>query len=246
MLQLLKNWIYRLKPYRAKFQAYYQGTGWECPESKSGPGSTLEATKAIREALPGIFRKYGIKSAVDIPCGDFNWMKQVNLDGIDYRGLDIVGQLVAENTERYGRANIRFDVWDVMKTTPPPGDLLICRDCLFHYTTPLAMKGLRNLMAANARYLLTTTFPPVVGNRELFATGWFRPINLQLPPFNLPPPLELIMEEPERGKALGLWKVGEIRAEGGERRAVGSEQKTVGRGRRGKAEEREEERREAR
>lgn len=211
MLQLLKNWVYRIKPYRAKFKAYYQDTGWNCLESKSGPGSTLEATRMIRAALPGIFQRHGIKSMTDIPCGDFHWMQQVNLDGIDYLGLDIVEQLIADNNRRYGASHIRFDIWDVMKNPPPAADLIICRDCLFHYTTPLASKGLRNLIAAGARYLLTSTFPPITVNRELFATGWFRPINLQLPPFNLPPPLELIMEEPDRGKALGLWRVEGIR-----------------------------------
>jgi len=207
MLQLLKKWVYRLKPYRTKFEAYYQGPGWNCPESKSGPGSTLEATKAVREALPGIFRRYGVTSVVDVPCGDFNWMRHVDLNGIDYRGFDIVEQLIAANNVRYGTSHIDFSVWDIMSAPPPKADLLICRDLLFHYTNRMAVKGLTNLRASGATYLLTSTFPTVSENKELFATGWFRPINLQRPPFNVPPPLELILEEPERGKALGLWKI---------------------------------------
>jgi hypothetical protein len=38
---------------------------------------------------------------LDIPCGDFNWMKLLNL-GVDYIGADIVGELIAENRRRFG------------------------------------------------------------------------------------------------------------------------------------------------
>lgn len=37
-----------------------------------------------------MLKKYSIKSILDIPCGDFSWMKKIELDGIEYIGADIV------------------------------------------------------------------------------------------------------------------------------------------------------------
>jgi hypothetical protein len=39
--------------------------------------------------------------------------------------------------------------------------------------------------------------------------GW-RSVNLQLPPFNFPPPLKLIVEDAELGKGLGVWRLEEL------------------------------------
>lgn len=46
-------------------------------ESKSGGGSTISSTTTLRHFLPIFFQKYNIKTILDIPCGDYNWMKMV-------------------------------------------------------------------------------------------------------------------------------------------------------------------------
>jgi hypothetical protein len=50
-------------------------------------------------------------------------------------------------------------------------------------------------------------------NADIQTGGW-RPINLQLPPYNLPKPIKLIDErcplEDYRDKSLGLWKTADI------------------------------------
>ena len=203
----IRNLVYRTKPYGTKFRAYYLDRGWNCAESASGPGSTLEATRAIREALPALIRNYAIRSIVDIPCGDFNWMRTLDLSGVDYRGFDIVREMVEADNARYGRSNIRFGCLDVMRDALPRADLVICRDCLFHYTNRHILRGLRNIRRSMSRYLFTSTFPTVPVNEELYAVGWFRPINLQAPPFDLPEPLAMVTEEPDRGKSMGLWAI---------------------------------------
>ncbi|HEV8722667.1 MAG TPA: hypothetical protein VGW77_18770 [Candidatus Binatia bacterium] len=59
----------------------------------SGPGSSLFQTATVRAALPGVIQQFGVKSMLDIPCGDFNWMKEVTLDVDRYIGGDIIKQL---------------------------------------------------------------------------------------------------------------------------------------------------------
>ena len=61
------------------FKQHYQRNTWGCSESLSGEGSTLDQTAAIRGALPQLIREFRIQSMLDIPCGDFNWMKMLDL-----------------------------------------------------------------------------------------------------------------------------------------------------------------------
>lgn len=107
---------------------------WDEKESVSGPGSTFDATRNIRAALPEIFETYKIKSVLDIPCGDFNWMQHVDLDGIDYTGADIVEELIEKNNQNFASDKKRFLVLDLIKDTLPKSDLIICRDGLVHLT----------------------------------------------------------------------------------------------------------------
>jgi hypothetical protein len=59
---------------------------------------------------------------------------------------------------------------------------------------------------------LTTTFPGCASNEDI-VTGDWRPLNLQLAPFNLPAPDLLINEQCTEGgnlfadKSLGLWRL---------------------------------------
>ena len=77
------------------FTSHYQNNFWADDESVSGHGSTLEATKVIRQALPVLFARYGINSVLDLPCGDLNWSRLVNWPET-YIGADIVPQLIAD------------------------------------------------------------------------------------------------------------------------------------------------------
>jgi hypothetical protein len=64
-------------------------------ESVSGHGSTIDATEGIRRELPKLFAKFHVKSLLDIPCGDCNWIKGWIWPSFDlYLGADIVDELV--------------------------------------------------------------------------------------------------------------------------------------------------------
>lgn len=186
---------------------------WGVLETKSGAGSTLAETSAIRAQLSDWFRRFGITSVLDIPCGDFNWMRQVDLTGVHYIGADIVAELVSTCTAQYAAPLREFRCLDVLTDALPRMDAVLCRDCLVHLPTPDVLRALANIQASGARYLLATTFPSLVTNENV-APGFWRPLNLELLPFSLPPPIALLREgnpDPRYAdKSLALWKVADL------------------------------------
>jgi SAM-dependent methyltransferase len=188
---------------------------WSKGDSVSGTGSDLAQTSAVRDELPSIFRDFEVSSLLDIPCGDFYWMKHVNLAGIDYTGADIVADLIQQN-RRHETGSVHFCQVNLVEDELPKADLVFCRDCLVHLSFKDALAALHNVCGSGARYLLTTTFPHCERNRDI-ATGQWRMINLEVSPFFLPPPLRLIDEKCSEGvayqdKSLGLWAVADIGA----------------------------------
>ncbi|HVZ93307.1 MAG TPA: hypothetical protein VG797_02240 [Phycisphaerales bacterium] len=85
------------------FRHIYKNRTWGDRESVSGPGSELAETHAVRAILPPLLKELGVTSILDAPCGDFNWMKHVDLTNIHYIGADVVPELIAENTRRYAK-----------------------------------------------------------------------------------------------------------------------------------------------
>ena len=193
------------------FKDIYQNNRWEGTASISGTGSGLDRTGVIARELPPLLRELGVRTMLDIPCGDFNWMKNVDLTGISYTGADIVQELIRADSARYG-GWAQFRCLDLVSDPLPLHDLVFCRDCLVHLSYVEIFRALRNVCASGATYLLTTTFPCRTENWDIGTGGW-RPLNLQRPPLSLPPPLRLINEGCTDGggayadKSLGLWHV---------------------------------------
>jgi hypothetical protein len=75
-----------------------------------------------------------------------------------------------------------------------------------HLSSKHVHAAIANFKRSNSRYLLATSHAGVSENREI-RSGDRRSVNLQLPPFNFPPPIELITEDAELGKQLGLWSL---------------------------------------
>ena len=48
-------------------------------ESESGPGSSTSFTHVTRAYLEDIIERYAVRSIVDVACGDWNWMRQIDL-----------------------------------------------------------------------------------------------------------------------------------------------------------------------
>ena len=184
------------------FSKIYSDNFWLSKESRSGGGSLISATKTIREKLPELWKKYDIKTFLDVPCGDFNWIKEVDKTGITYIGGDIVGEMIEENSKKYSAENVSFKVIDITKDDLPQVDMIFCKDCLQHLSNEKIFLALRNFKKSKSRFLLTTSYSKTLYNWDIL-DGDCRPLNLLKKPFCLPKPM-LIIREKSRGGGWGV------------------------------------------
>lgn len=204
----IREWFKRKFPVRDSrriFGGIYRNREWDTGETVSGPGSTLKYTTQLRTTLPAILKKWKIGHLLDAPCGDYHWMSMTQLEQIDYTGADVVPELIAANQASY--PGIRFIVADICKDPLPAADAVLCRDCFIHLSNQQINQALYNFKKSGIRYLIASTYP--VMNNEEIPTGYYRPVNLEKAPFNLPAPLELIRDYPEGEveRYLGLWEL---------------------------------------
>lgn len=196
------------------FTKIYEANSWESPESVSGPGSCLESTKTIRHVLPVLLQALNVTSMLDAPCGDFNWFKTLDFNGL-YIGTDIVPALVDTNQKKYGNAQRTFICRNIITDALPTVDLILCRDTLQHLPHNDVLAVLKNFKATKATYLLATTNLGTTNNANI-EVGQVYPYNLELPPFNLPKPVYIIEEASAEHnarrfrKTLGLWRLEDL------------------------------------
>ena len=154
--------------------------------SLSGPGSNAEETVGVRTALPTLLALLGVRSILDVPCGDFNYMRAVlsappTPPGVAYTGMDIVSPLVEQLQATFGtghsarigqrggrnssglgsskRHRITFARFDLSLEYLWPADLVVLRDVLFHFDQPRALTVLRRVGLSGCKHALITTFP---------------------------------------------------------------------------------------
>ncbi len=181
------------------FSKIYKENYWGSNESISGSGSDTNQTNVIISELEKLFQEFEITSILDAPCGDFNWMNQVNLERIDYLGIDIVEELIQLNQSNYSnKSGVEFQTGNIITDKLPKADLIMCRDCLVHFSFDDVQKALDNFKRSGAKYLLTTSFINHPDNTEI-QTGYWRPINLNKSPFNLPFSPKIINEKCTEG-----------------------------------------------
>ena len=200
------------------FTEQYCTRKWGCLESASGRGSTLSRTRNLRKGLGEIFNVGAVRSVVDIGCGDFNWMSGMDLSCIDYTGLDIVPQVVEENTRKYAAPNIRFQVFDIIDDIPPPADLIICRDLFSHLSNEDSLRALHNIRQSRYRYFAASQFGHFLGTKhdslsstanQDIETGDWRACSMNLHPFYFPLP-QFSIPENEIFKRFGIWHFDKI------------------------------------
>jgi hypothetical protein len=162
---------------------------WWDPNVPCGSGSSLEYTQLLRDALPDFLVKHGITSMLDAPCGDHSWMSLIQFpSGFSYMGGDIVEFLIDQNKKQW--PNKEFTVFDLTQDHLPDVDLLFCRDCLFHLSEKDLVKVFDNIRSSSVKYIMTTSYKSGHYSNHDIKTGSFRPINLELAPFNLPVPVD--------------------------------------------------------
>lgn len=201
----------------AKFTWIFRNRYWGEGESLSGTGSTLEQTQAIRRELPKLLAAYEVRTFFDAPCGDLNWMSALLPElSAHYIGGDIVADLIDQLNEEHAGERVSFRHVDIIKDPLPAADMMMCRDCLFHFSYADTQGFLRNFLRSGIPCLLTTSHVNTDGfaNRDI-ATGLFRRIDLFKPPYCFPAnPLAQFDDwaPPEAERRMYLWSRDQVQA----------------------------------
>ena len=193
--------------YAQKFTNMFKNNAWGSEESVSGPGSELGVTSTLREGLAEFMQSHEIRSMFDAPCGDFNWMRALSAEvEVDYLGGDIVADLIEANQNSYGDARTRFVVHDLIEDPLPAVDFLLVRDCFIHFSNAHVRRVLDHFVQSDIHFIGLTTMVDHPENSDI-NTGQWRLINLELAPFDLPPPQLYIDDDKNalRDKKIGIW-----------------------------------------
>ena len=194
---------------KQRFSFMYDTGFWVGGDSSgplSGWGSSVESTKALRDELPALLREIRATSLIDIGCGDFTWMKLIDLP-CSYVGIDIVPSVIEHNAQQFARADRSFAVTDACSEPVPTADVALCREVLFHLSFADSLRLMANVSASGARYLLATTNPHVALNLDI-PSGEHSDRNLELAPLNLGPPDRTLWDGAvAKDRVLGLWKL---------------------------------------
>ena len=199
------------------FRDIYRRHHWSGSASASGAGAGPEQTRALARALPALLRDLGVASLLDLPCGDYGWMRAVELPVDRYIGADLLPELIVPLAEQCGDDRHQFDVLDLTRDPLPAANLMLCRDCLVHLSYADIRRALANVARSEISWLLTTTFTRAEPNEDI-VTGDWRVLDLERAPFHLPPPARILNEAcTESGgafadKSLALWRVADLRA----------------------------------
>jgi len=199
------------------FTSIWKNNYWGSGESLSGPGSTLEQTEKLRQYMPIMFDRMGIKSVFDAPCGDMHWMQYVLKDAnFKYIGGDIVNELVNVNIDKFSRSNIDFVRFDITKDNFPSADLWLCRSGFYHLSNRDIYLALEQFSVSGIKYILTTNcITNDLHINQDISTGDWRALNLLLPPFNFPRESLWQIEDyipPHPPTTLNLWTKEQIEA----------------------------------
>ena len=193
-----------------RFREIYERGAWvkqDGQKSLSGRGSEASSTRHIVTALPEALREIGCRTLLDIGCGDWNWMADVDLP-CSYIGIDIVPSVIEANRE-HERPGVSFQLLDAISEPLPQADAVLCREVLFHLSFADAKSVLRNI-CRSAEWLITTTDPSIWFNSDI-PTGDFRKINLQRSPYGFPAPVMQVRDDGiSPGRILGFWRTADL------------------------------------
>jgi len=195
-----------------KFRYIYKKKYWLNPKGKSlsGSGSSLSASENIIKELSAFIIENKVSSILDIPCGDWKWMSNINLSNINYFGGDIVQEIIDDNNKKHSSQKVNFIKSNLMRDKLISSDLLIVRDLLVHLKDEDIFKCLDNIRRHDFKYIGLTHYPATIENKEKFFGDRWRPLNLLIKPFEMNKPDFILSDNSkdngiDEGRTLAVW-----------------------------------------
>lgn len=171
-----------------------KGGSWD------GPGSSLDCTDNLFRVLPGLLHRLNVSMMLDVGCGDWNWMRLVDLTGIEYTGWDVDPGRIARCRARVAigdytsvdRPNVMFEEQNILTVDELYAyDLILCRDLLAHLPTGHISAVLQKFQMSGSEWLLASTYPGADNeftyNPSQYAWNGYmeHPVDLEAEPYNL-------------------------------------------------------------
>jgi SAM-dependent methyltransferase len=116
-----------------RFAGIYKNKMWGAdPDGlgNSGSGSSATAAKPYLDLINTFIRNNNIKSILDIGCGDGRITSFLELEGVNYLGIDVVEECIKRNQERMPKH--KFLLSNALVDVLPNVDLILCKDVLQH------------------------------------------------------------------------------------------------------------------
>ncbi|GJM08237.1 MAG: hypothetical protein DHS20C11_05130 [Lysobacteraceae bacterium] len=168
---------------RAIFEEIYARNVWGYG---SGAGSLAINNVGYIAFLQNFLSRHGIRSVVDLGCGDWQFSSLVDWAGIDYRGYDVARSVIAKNQRHFSAPSVTFKAIEDHRFELPGADLLIVKDVLQHWSDTAIAGFLPQLSKFRHALLINCVNPSGPTTNKDTQTGGFRCLDLRLPPWNLP------------------------------------------------------------
>lgn len=166
----------------AMFEEIYTNATWG---GGSGAGDDPAQTQPYLDYLHGFLDNHHIRSIVDAGCGAWRCMSTVDLDDIEYLGIDCVEYVITQNIDKYSKRNVHFWLANFIEIDLPKADLLICKDVLQHLSNEDILKFIPQL----SKFTYCLIVNDIGNNEERVITDIdhnYSGLDVLKPPFNLP------------------------------------------------------------
>ena len=146
------------------FREVYARNAWGGTPGElcSGSGSAEEFAIPYAEAIGRFVESHGVRTILDLGCGDFSVGRLIASERVHYTGVDVVEDVVRRNRDRHGADNVEFVRLDITSDELPPGDLCLLRQVLQH----LSNAEILAVLERTRRYpfvIVTEHLPPAGG-----------------------------------------------------------------------------------
>jgi len=169
-----------VEPFRRHYEDEFSTWG-----NSSGAGSNVYYNIPYRAFLERFIHLNGVRSIVDIGCGDWMFSRFISFDHVAYQGYDVVPSVIERNRARFGSANVRFDLMPEDLAQVPSADLLVMKDVLQHLPDREILRHRRELFDRFPRCLLTNSYRKHETPRNIdIDYGEFRSLDLNAAPYH--------------------------------------------------------------
>lgn len=202
------------------FSQIYEKKMWGYQGGGSGGGSSMEYTKRTRALVEMLVYKYNLDLWVDAPCGAMTWMPSVleriheGRPSFRYLGVDVVPDLIKNNTERIKQHYISFRQHDFssgpIKNLPAhTKSAIFCRDALQHLSYDNIISALESFAQTSVDYLIIGSYYKHGTLQDVLTGGYFAFDISKIVDF--PEPIDVISEETVDFKHMVVFKRNDLK-----------------------------------